>query len=106
MGLPNPDFFPVVSKVALLQTGIFCALWWQIFAELITSQKTNLIMSVERDTKSTSVDWKGKEFKKLSGMRHIHKQRDILTCFFGFFFVLTQVNESKNIWLDRTFYEV
>jgi hypothetical protein len=47
-----------VSKVALLQTGIFCALWWQILAELITSQKTNLIMSVERD--KNAVLWNGR----------------------------------------------
>jgi hypothetical protein len=43
---------------------------------------------------------KGEEFKKLSGTSQIHKQKDILmSCFF----VLTQVNESKNIRLDPTF---
>ena len=41
----------------LLGTGIFCALWWQLLAELITSQKTNLIMSVERD--KNAVQWSG-----------------------------------------------
>jgi len=44
--------------VVLLQTGIFCALWWQILAELITSQKTNLIMSVEQD--KNTVTWNGR----------------------------------------------
>jgi len=90
----------VVSKVALLQTGIFYALWWQILSELITSQKTNLIMSVEQD--KNTVMWNGRgrvqEVKwdesnsQTKGYSHV------------LFFVLTQVNESKNIGLDSTFY--
>jgi hypothetical protein len=44
--------------VALLQTGICCALWWQILAELITSQKTNLIVLVEQN--KNAVLWNGR----------------------------------------------
>jgi hypothetical protein len=53
-----------------------------VITELITSQKTNLIMSVEWGKNAAQWSGRGREFKKLSGTSQIHKQRDILISFF------------------------